>query len=378
MPSQEADLDLLQHYAGTGDPEAFAQIVQRYAGLVFHTCLRVLHNRALAEEVSQDTFYRLMQRPGSVNRSLGAWLHKTATRRSLDVLRSNTARLNREREHNQSLYKTRMDAPSWDVLSPQIDEALNKIAEPNRSMLIDHFLLGKPQRQIAKETQNSTATVSRRIKQGLEDLRKLLGGAGLAVSAGVLAQMLLAQSAKAAPLTIGMQLGKMALISGPPASLGSGAVSVGAVMIKTSTVLAGVVAVGLGVYAMWHYGNGKATIIPAQPGPRASTLNQSANTIGKNGTPSIEEETRSKTDKDPYYNPHAMYLIPHEDPNFDSRIIVTFQCPPSNPDAKISVAFADGHAVQMTVRDADETIQKQTGKTMRELMEVLPPITMHR
>jgi RNA polymerase sigma factor (sigma-70 family) len=375
MPYLEADLDLLKRYAVSGDPDAFAQIVHRYTALVYHTCLRVLHDRALAEEVSQDTFYRLMCKPGTVNRSVGAWLHRTATHRSLDVLRSDTARKRREREYSNDYYHGRANPPSWSILSPQIDQALAKLPEPNRSLLIEHFLLGKPQRQLAKETHTSPATVSRRIKQGLQDLRKHLGGAGLVVTTASITSMLMSQTSLAAPATVAAELGKMAMVSGSPMALGTGGVSVGAITVKTSTALVGAVGIGLALYALIHFGNGQPTLIPNTEGPstRAAILNQATQNSISTGSEQGEGGSSGRV-----YNPNAMYLIPHPDPNFDTRIILTFQSPPADPDATVSVGFADGHAKTITVRKANEIIQKQTEKSMRELMEILPPITMQR
>jgi len=57
----EGDLELLHRFAGWSDPDAFAQIVQRYAPCVYATCLRVLGDVARAEDASQETFYRLMR-----------------------------------------------------------------------------------------------------------------------------------------------------------------------------------------------------------------------------------------------------------------------------------------------------------------------------
>ena len=109
MPPAEADLKLLQRYAN-GDPDAFAELVQRHTALVYNTCVRILGDRARAEDVSQEAFYKLMRQPQLVERSPGAWLHRAATRLCLDVLRSETARIKRERAY--ALDQQRRAAPS--------------------------------------------------------------------------------------------------------------------------------------------------------------------------------------------------------------------------------------------------------------------------
>ncbi len=266
MLTAEPDLDLIKRYAQVGDPAAFAEIVRRHTAMVYHTCLRVLHDKALAEDVSQDTFYRLMRAPASVNRSLGAWLHTTATRRCLDVLRSEKARKRREREHhfNNRYYNGQANPPSWSVLSPHIDQALTQLPEPTRTLLTEHFLGGKSQRQLAKETKTSTATVCRRIKAGLVELRKQLGDAGYVFSAMALTSLFTSQRSLAAPQAVTAELGKMAMVSGDPAALGSSTVTrLGPVPLKAAVISAvGAALIGLAIYGVVHVGNGSATVIP--------------------------------------------------------------------------------------------------------------------
>ena len=60
-----------------GDEQAFVEIVTRYRDKMFHVALNLLHNRADAEEIAQDTFIRAHR---SLDRfrgdsSLAAWLY---------------------------------------------------------------------------------------------------------------------------------------------------------------------------------------------------------------------------------------------------------------------------------------------------------------
>jgi len=277
MPTAEADLDLIKRYADAGDPDAFAEIVRRHTAMVYHTCLRVLHDRGMAEDASQDTFFRLMRAPATVNRSLGAWLHKTATRRCLDVLRSEKARQRREREQRfkHRYYYGQANPPSWTVLSPHIDEALAQLPDDTRMLLTEHFLAGKSQRQLAKETKTSTATVCRRIKAGLVDLRKQLGKAGYIVSAAALTSLFASQSTMAAPSVLNFELGKMAMISGDPEALNPQPPLLRPVSFKTAALTgAAAAAIALLIYSTAHIGNGPAVVLPDDTTPAHSTLTE--------------------------------------------------------------------------------------------------------
>src|SRR5438309_10102101 len=88
MATADTDLLLLKRFAEAHDTAAFAEIVRRYAGMVFAACRRIVRDASLAEDVSQETFFRLMKRPESVSHSLGAWLHQAATNLAVDAVRS--------------------------------------------------------------------------------------------------------------------------------------------------------------------------------------------------------------------------------------------------------------------------------------------------
>src|SRR5688500_15590704 len=114
------DFVLLQRFARDGDAEAFAEIVKRYAGIVYATSYRVLHDRGRAEDVSQEVFFRLLRRPHVVSQSLGGWRHQCATRLSVDDLRSDTAR--RRREANRQVEVDECPgATVWQEISPHVD-----------------------------------------------------------------------------------------------------------------------------------------------------------------------------------------------------------------------------------------------------------------
>ena len=92
----DTDLLLLERFRDDGDQDAFAEIVRRYASAVFTTCVRILGDKARADDVSQETFFRLSQKPDAVKQSLGGWLHTAATRLSIDAVRSDASRAHRE------------------------------------------------------------------------------------------------------------------------------------------------------------------------------------------------------------------------------------------------------------------------------------------
>jgi DNA-directed RNA polymerase specialized sigma24 family protein len=74
MPSDES---LLRRYAETQDAQAFAQLVERHAGLVYATCLRVAGRPPDAEDAAQECFLSLVRHAKTVRSSLSGRLHTT-------------------------------------------------------------------------------------------------------------------------------------------------------------------------------------------------------------------------------------------------------------------------------------------------------------
>lgn len=209
------DFALLRRFAGFGDPDAFAQIVKRYSGFVYATCLRVIGDGSRAEDLSQETFFRLMRRPHEVRQNLGGWLHRTATHLALDSLRSETSRRKRE-----ITYTTECDheASTWAELSPCVDQALAEMPEETRMLLVSHFLLGKSQAQLAVEMNQSPSTISRRMHHALGELRSHLRLKGVFALPAALAGLLCHATARQAPASLVQELGKMTMLSGAKAA----------------------------------------------------------------------------------------------------------------------------------------------------------------
>lgn len=77
MPDTDA---LLVRRAQTGDQAAFAEVYRRHVGRVYAVCLRLVRERARAEELTQDAFVRCWERLGQYRSesAFGTWLYRLA------------------------------------------------------------------------------------------------------------------------------------------------------------------------------------------------------------------------------------------------------------------------------------------------------------
>ena len=199
---------LLRRFADTADAEAFSEITQRYAGMVYAVCRRVLNNEAQAADATQDTFFQLVKNAGEITGSLPGWLHSVATRKSIDMIRKEKTQAKHEKTYADTVKK---EIYEWEELSPYVDQAMEELDENIRQMLVRHYLNGKSMQAVGDAMGVSQATVSRKIEKGVSQLRELLRKKGFLVSIGVLGSMLLTNAIEAAPAVVMSELGKMAI-----------------------------------------------------------------------------------------------------------------------------------------------------------------------
>lgn len=281
------DLAALEIYATRGDPRAFEVLTLRYRDMVLATCYRTLRSMADAEDATQETFLKLAQHARDVRSNAAAWLHATAVRTSLDLLRRKGARdravtgvaehmRHRSRDLTQS---DRDNLRAWADVEPVIDAALAKLSDADRTLIVERFLAGRSQADLAAEAGVNPGTLSRRLDAAIERLRGHLQTSGLALGVGAAAAALACApaSVQASP-ALAASLGKIGLsqmasasavttAAGSTGGVASGSLAAATVVGTKLPVLAGVAAVlfagGLGV---WMFSG------PAGPTQPAITL----------------------------------------------------------------------------------------------------------
>jgi len=240
-PALTTDVALLRLYAKGRDPEAFAELIKRHAGLVYGTCKRVLGNDDDAQDVSQECFLELARKAGSVRSSLPAYLHYMARNRSIDAIRKASAR--RITEQEAAMLTENSSERTWADIAPLVDEALSRLPDRLRVPIILHYLEGRTQGQIAQELRLSQSTVSRNLDKGVSSLREALKKAGVIVSVAALAGLLTENAATAAPVAVIASLGKMGVAGVGGAVTAAGVAGLWAALIGTAVGKCAVLAV---------------------------------------------------------------------------------------------------------------------------------------
>lgn len=359
------DFALLNRFSTSGDEEAFAEIVKRYAGVVYATSFRVVHDRGRAEDVAQEVFFRLLRRPQAVSQSLGGWLHQCATRLALDEMRSETARKRREANRRIETNEAGQSASTWQEISPHVDEALSTLPAEARELLVSHFLQGKSQSAIAVETRTSPATISRRMRDAVADLRAELRRRGVVVAPALLVglcRMNAPAQAASVPFTLTTELGKMALV-GKAASASFAWTSVSAwcdaaaktwgwpaEMVKRTVAAAATSAVAL-----------VAALLMANALLSAHHLTE------ESPAPEVQPQRHSASDAQSLKQPAQDVRVAPAGERGAQRVVL-FQWA-DHFDGAMNVTFGDGRTVPVPQPLARKLIEVQAGKTLEQLTD---------
>lgn len=167
------------------DQAALSEVYERHSGAVFALARRLVRDRALAEEVTQEIFLRLWNRPERFDAdrgSLRAFLLADTHGRSIDLLRSELARKDREEREAQKM-PTQPSSVEGEVLSRVTSEtvraAVSSLSEREREAIELAYFGGLSYREVAGRLGEPEGTVKSRIRSGMKRLRAELVTAGI-------------------------------------------------------------------------------------------------------------------------------------------------------------------------------------------------------
>lgn len=187
------DARLVARVAG-GDEAALEPLYDRYGKLIYSLALRIVHDGATAEEVTQEVFVRLWRSAASFaadRASVQTWLLRIAHNLALNEVRRRQSRpvaadhfdWEVEGEH---LPDTQSDGdPAVAVWlrerAETIRQALAQLPEPQRRAIELAFYGGLSQAEVAAAVGDPLGTVKSRIRIGMQRLRELLLDVGVDV-----------------------------------------------------------------------------------------------------------------------------------------------------------------------------------------------------
>ena len=187
----EADTQLMCRVRD-GDVSSFGYLVDRHRAPIAHFVYRMVHDRAIAEELTQEVFFRVYRARASYvpTAKFTTWLFRIASHLALNSLRDSRHERGRESLDLEREYGSTLQLPDFNptveqrlLLHVQLQEVRNAIlALPSnqRSAVIMHKYQEMSYEQIAAALQCSESATKSLLFRAYERLRHQL--AHLAVS----------------------------------------------------------------------------------------------------------------------------------------------------------------------------------------------------
>ena len=179
---QDRELVALCHQGQTAH---YGVLVERYQRLVFSIAYQMLHGREEAEDTAQEAFVKVYARIASTaDLDFLPYIRTTVTNLCLDRLRRQktaTRHLAATFEDELTEHSTPETTMMHTVEQQLLQDALNRLPEMNREILIMHYAAGHSYEAIAQMLDQPMSIVKNRIFRG----KKILREAYLQVEGGV-------------------------------------------------------------------------------------------------------------------------------------------------------------------------------------------------
>jgi RNA polymerase sigma factor (sigma-70 family) len=257
------DSSLLCAFVQDHAEPAFEQLVARYLPLVHSAALRRTGGDPhRAREVTQMVFSELARKASRLvgHSALAAWLHQS-TRWHASMLRR--AELRRARHEaaaaeHLAILGTPDETPSWEILAPQLDEALDTLRDADREAVLQRYFLDRPFVAIGRHLGVSENAARMRVDRALDALRSALARRGVTSTSAALA-LALAQNTSAA-IPAGVTSSTIAATACQTAIVGAvAAATTQFLMTKLTLAITAAVAAALSV-ALWRQDRANARL----------------------------------------------------------------------------------------------------------------------
>lgn len=166
------------------DKIAFRRLYEIASPRLFGVLIRLVRNRAVAEDILQECFVRIWQNSGSYISSMSqpmTWMTSIARNRALDYLRSShhkTTAFNAEDMLRQTPDESpnALDGLLAEAETRALRDCLGALDVRQRDCIAAAFFHGLTHEQVAARSGAALGTVKSWIRRGLDRLRRCLDG----------------------------------------------------------------------------------------------------------------------------------------------------------------------------------------------------------
>jgi RNA polymerase sigma-70 factor (ECF subfamily) len=176
----DGDAELLQAIAG-GDRSAFDRLSRRHLDRAYGVALRMTGSRADADDVVQDVFLRLWQRPDAWRPGqalFSTWLYRVVVNRCLDLKRrpkgADLDSVEEPQDPDANAEDSLLDAER----SRALDSAVNQLPERQRAAIVLTYTAGLRNAEAASAMEISVKAFEALLVRAKRELRDHLAGQG--------------------------------------------------------------------------------------------------------------------------------------------------------------------------------------------------------
>ena len=176
----DGDAELLQAIAG-GDRSAFDRLSRRHLDRAYGVALRMTGSRADAQDVVQDVFLRLWQRPDAWRpgqAQFSTWLYRVVVNRCLDLKRrpkgTDLDSVEEPQDPDANAEDSLLDAER----SRALDSAVNQLPERQKAAIVLTYTAGLRNAEAASAMDISVKAFEALLVRAKRELRDYLAGQG--------------------------------------------------------------------------------------------------------------------------------------------------------------------------------------------------------
>lgn len=184
-PAEESELVAR---ARKGDLSAYDELIKRYQERIYATIYHMTSNHEDANDLAQESFIKAFQALKSFKggSSFYTWLYRIAVNKTINFLKQRKNRqamslndLDFQVEHDPDLVsliseKTPRREAGLSELQEKLNEALMKLSEPHRLVVVLHDVQGQSHEEIAKVMGCNIGTVRSRLFYARQQLQAYL------------------------------------------------------------------------------------------------------------------------------------------------------------------------------------------------------------
>ena len=163
-----------------GDTAAYEMLYDRYCSAAMGLALKITGDQALAEEVLQETFWRVWRKADLFQNQRGAftsWFFGIARNLSIDMLRRQRTQVQPADESEQMIEQTADPSPdvpetAWlRVKQQQMRAAIESLPKEQRYVIELAYFRGMTRQEISDVTGEPLGTIHTRARLALQKLR---------------------------------------------------------------------------------------------------------------------------------------------------------------------------------------------------------------